>query len=284
MATATKKTKTKAVGEGKVKQTSVPTGGEQIFVPELIQDQFMVRVQSIGMKTFGCCQMTQKAINQLEDKHDGKKIKASDREAKDQYKEFKDCGYWMHDNKTGKITNLCATAIMVKRATVDAVRHIDEKALTLVATRSWFFVYGADQRNPELVPLTSEGPVPEALKTKMDYRFTGELDDGSQWVNKTTDVDGFKNRIQEMKYLNSIGISMRQDAVSPNMGGKDLRYRPVVHNWSAEFMVSFNSRVISAQALINLISCGGFHNGIGEWRPSSPKASGMWGQFEVVTD
>jgi hypothetical protein len=231
--------------------------------------------------------MTQKAINQLEDKHDGKKVKATDREPKDQYKEFKDCGYWLTDNKSGKITNLCATAIMLKRASVDACRHIDDKNLTLIATRSWFFIYGCDQRNPELVPLTSECPTPESLKTKMDYRFTGELkDEGdtSMWVDRKDAVNGFKNRIDEMKHLHSLGISMRQDAVSPNMGGKDLRYRPVIHNWSAEFMVSFNKRIISAQALVNLISIAGFHNGIGEWRPSSPKASGMWGQFEVAKD
>ena len=45
--------------------------------------------------------------------------------------------------------------------------------------------------------------------------------------------------------------------------------------------VEFDPQFITKEGLINLINIGGYLNGIGEWRPSSPKATGDWGMFAV---
>ena len=61
---------------------------------------------------------------------------------------------------------------------MDACRHVNDPNLTMIASRSWFFIFGTDKRDNQMLPLTSQhGHLPENLKTKMDYRFTDELDE-----------------------------------------------------------------------------------------------------------
>jgi len=274
-----KKAAAKKVGTGSVSKKSTPPESTalDIYIPERKVEEFTLTLKSMGANIYGCHTVTNKTRLDLEKKHDGLKVQGKDRPPKDQFQEMKDAGYWLFDKK-GKPTHLCATAIQVKKATVDACRHVNDPNLTMIASRSWFFIFGTDKRDNQMLPLTSQhGHLPENLKTKMDYRFTDELDEEpkSRWVTP--------ERVKEMKHLHSLGVSMRQDPVSLGVGkDKDLRYRPVIHDWSTEILVQYSPNIISGQAIINLIQLAGFHNGIGEWRPSSPKAVGSWGQFEIA--
>lgn len=73
---------------------------------------------------------------------------------------------------------------------------------------------------------------------------------------------------------------MREDMV--RVGGMnkvaDLRYRPEYHNWSMVLPIEYNSRVITAEQVANLINLAGFSIGIGEWRPQK---DGQHGRFQV---
>lgn len=71
---------------------------------------------------------------------------------------------------------------------------------------------------------------------------------------------------------------MREDMVRIGMGTADIRYRGQFPKWSAELIVQFNSRVLSAAQIVNLFNNAGFGVGVGEWRP---ERNGSFGRFHV---
>ena len=110
----------------------------------------------------------------------------------------------------------------------------------------------------------------------MDHRFLGREaeKDRSMWVTP--------ERIAQMKKFHKKGISISRSPATVGMGTMDLRYRPKIYNWSATLEVEYFPMFISAEGIMNLIELGGCLNGVGEWRPSSPQATGSWGTFNVV--
>ena len=54
--------------------------------------------------------------------------------------------------------------------------------------------------------------------------------------------------------------------------------RPKFIDWSCKLELTYNSEVISAEQVINLLNWAGFHMGIGGFRP---QCSGIFGQYEV---
>lgn len=270
MTTKAKSTKKSAKDKVVLETPAAPMTGP-IHIAPIATDTIRVRVSGMTGSPYCCHAFTKKAILEMEAKHNGETATRK-KDPKDQWNDFIEAGHWTYDAK-GKITSLCAPALQFKKATVDAVRHVgDRKTLTMAATRSWFYIKGTDPKNPNMVPLTAE-PLPKNLWTDMDYRFAGEEEGKkSQWVND--------KRVAEMKRLHQMGVSIRRDAVTVGMG-KDLRYRPIIHNWTAEFDLEYHPNQVTLEGLMNLINTGGSLNGIGEWRPSSPKACGDWGRYTV---
>lgn len=70
----------------------------------------------------------------------------------------------------------------------------------------------------------------------------------------------------------------REDMVRVGMGSADIRYRGEFLKWSAELIVQFNSRFISAAQIVNIFNNAGFGVGVGEWRPEK---NGSFGRFHV---
>jgi hypothetical protein len=60
----------------------------------------------------------------------------------------------------------------------------------------------------------------------------------------------------------------------------DIRTRAIVPQWACVIAVSFATRLISAQSIINLLSAAGKISGAGDWR--NEKGSASFGQFAVV--
>jgi hypothetical protein len=72
----------------------------------------------------------------------------------------------------------------------------------------------------------------------------------------------------------------REDMVRVGMGTADIRYRPMFPKWATELEISYNSRALSAEQIIQLFEIAGFAVGVGEWRPEK---DGQFGRFRVET-
>lgn len=72
----------------------------------------------------------------------------------------------------------------------------------------------------------------------------------------------------------------REDMVRVGMGTADIRYRPEFPEWKMPVTIKYNSSVISAEQIANLLNAAGFGVGIGEWRPEK---NGSYGRFHVAS-
>jgi hypothetical protein len=72
----------------------------------------------------------------------------------------------------------------------------------------------------------------------------------------------------------------REDMVRVGMGTADIRYRPEFPDWSTELDITYNSRALSAEQIVQLFEIAGFAVGVGEWRPEK---DGQFGRFKVET-
>lgn len=77
-------------------------------------------------------------------------------------------------------------------------------------------------------------------------------------------------------------VRMREDTARNATGVADLRYRPEFWPWSAVLRVEYLPTMLDAASVLALVDAGG-RNGIGDWRPNSPKSrTGTFGQFAVT--
>ena len=60
---------------------------------------------------------------------------------------------------------------------------------------------------------------------------------------------------------------------------KHIRVRPRFDNWKASGTIAVMDEGITTQVLQDILDNAGRDCGLGEWRPSSPKAPGPWGTF-----
>ena len=70
----------------------------------------------------------------------------------------------------------------------------------------------------------------------------------------------------------------REDMVRVGMGTADIRYRPQFPKWATELDITYNSRALTDEQIINLFEIAGFAVGVGEWRPEK---DGQFGRFQV---
>jgi hypothetical protein len=87
---------------------------------------------------------------------------------------------------------------------------------------------------------------------------------------------------EQTQLVKIIGKSqMRTDMVRVGMGTADVRYRPEYLVWGAELNIEFNSGVLSAEQVIQLVRAAGYGCGIGEMRPEKGKFN--FGRFQIIT-
>lgn len=76
-------------------------------------------------------------------------------------------------------------------------------------------------------------------------------------------------------------LEMREDYVRVATT-TDIRHRAMFSGWSVTLAIEYASDNISAEQILNLLQKAGWHNGVGEWRPSAG-TGGEFGRFRVVS-
>jgi hypothetical protein len=74
---------------------------------------------------------------------------------------------------------------------------------------------------------------------------------------------------------------MSEDVVRVGNGGTDLRYRPLIREWSTSLQVTYVTSALTRESLLGLVDAGGLGVGIGEWRP---ERKGDFGTYCVDQD
>jgi len=103
-------------------------------------------------------------------------------------------------------------------------------------------------------------------------------------VTAAVDCDMFKTEARRAFHIDGDLVKIdgtptpREDMVRVGMGTADIRYRGEFKNWRTTFTLKFNSKVLSAEQIVNLFNIAGFGVGIGEWRPEK---NGSFGRFHV---
>lgn len=63
---------------------------------------------------------------------------------------------------------------------------------------------------------------------------------------------------------------------------KHVRVRPYFSEWQASGAVAVIDDQITKEVLVDILTYAGKYKGLGDWRPSSPKAPGPFGRFTVT--
>lgn len=74
---------------------------------------------------------------------------------------------------------------------------------------------------------------------------------------------------------------MREDVVTINRTGSDLRYRPEFWPWRTELMVTYVTATLTRASVLSLIDAGGMGIGVGEWRVEK---NGDFGTYRIDPD
>lgn len=117
--------------------------------------------------------------------------------------------------------------------------------------------------------------------------FKGAIADAARFFDKTITIEMLKRAIwiQGEGAENLVAIEGPYEvfeATPRNSGGTaDLRYRYRLWPWHTVLEITYVKSMLTAEALIALVDAAGL-NGVGDWRPSSPKSkTGTFGAFRV---
>lgn len=120
--------------------------------------------------------------------------------------------------------------------------------------------------------------------------FKAAIADAARFFDKSVTIEMLKRAIHIYGEVTADGdvvvpidgeITMREDTARTSTGVANLTYRNQIWPWRAELHVEYIASLITEETLVTLIDAAGV-NGVGDWRPSSPKSkSGTFGKFRV---
>lgn len=145
--------------------------------------------------------------------------------------------------------------------------HADFMASRYISEEGWDGVPAGGFKAAVVGACRAVSGLPMTLAKRMCFVISdGTTANGSQQLVR---IEGEPRMCQHMVRLES--------------GVADIRFRAEFVEWSAKLKLEFNSGIISAEQLVNLISHAGYSEGICEWRPSAPQsATGECGRWRVA--
>lgn len=96
--------------------------------------------------------------------------------------------------------------------------------------------------------------------------------------------EAFKAQIEVAKRHGHghIGLDVRPVVIPKSQGGRHIRVRPSVTNWSAEFLATVEPHDVDA--LRDVLDLAGHGQGLGDYRPGAPKKPGIYGKFDAEVE
>lgn len=105
------------------------------------------------------------------------------------------------------------------------------------------------------------------------------------WVKNQMQLRGsyfLETEYGEMAEIKGSIPEMREDMVRIGMGSADLRYRGEFKDWYMDLILEYNaSGDLTLEQIVNVLNCGGYVTGIGEWRPEK---DGFCGKYHIQID
>lgn len=100
------------------------------------------------------------------------------------------------------------------------------------------------------------------------------------WVKNQMQLRGayfLKTEWGDMAEIKGSVPEMREDMVRIGMGSADLRYRGEFRQWYIDMILEYNaSGGLSLEQIVNVLNCGGYVTGVGEWRPEKDGSNGRY--------
>jgi hypothetical protein len=101
-------------------------------------------------------------------------------------------------------------------------------------------------------------------------------------VSKILSLSSEESFPEHLKAVKSLGFCL--DVRRAKIGrAKHIRVRPRFDSWNAVFTLSVWDKQITDEIVVTLSTFAGSHEGICDWRPSSP-TPGPWGRFEAKVE
>lgn len=104
------------------------------------------------------------------------------------------------------------------------------------------------------------------------------------WVKNQMGLRGnyfLESEFGEMAEIKGSIPKMREDMVKLNGTSADLRYRGEFDGWHMDLVLEYNaSGNMTLEQILNVLNCGGYVCGIGEWRP---ERDGVYGRYHIET-
>lgn len=135
-----------------------------------------------------------------------------------------------------------------------------------------------------LSPMPDEPTEVDIAKAKFGcpaVAFKAAAVDACSYVDGVTKVEARGAFHINGEFVDITGTpTIREDMVRIAMGTADIRYRGEFKQWRCEFVLRYNTNVLSLDQIVNLFNTAGFAVGVGEWRPQK---DGSYGMFHVAT-
>lgn len=187
------------------------------------------------------------------------------------------------EKRTSVVQIVGVTPVIPHRWTDKAKRLMLEGQQAKVAAKK-------DPKNPEQDAHDATYWLDDGRPGIQAVAFKAAIADAARFFDKSVTIEMLKRSIHVFGEVNEVGdvlvpiegeITMREDMPRNSGGGADMRYRNQIWPWRAELHIEFFPTMISHESLVTLIDASGA-NGVGDWRPSSPKSkTGTFGKYQV---
>jgi len=141
-----------------------------------------------------------------------------------------------------------------------------------------------EARDPEADYEATKYKTPEGKDAMVTSAFKRAMVGALRYFDGVSMVLGKTAFFVEGEFVELEGAPrMREDMVRLDGPGAkaDIRYRAGYPEWKTKLIITYAKDILTLESILALIEAAGQTQGVGDWRPSSPKTTGPFGRFMV---